>query len=78
MAFNSLAVKENAAVAFIIHRGPKNEKVKGYLKIVEDKALGKQWLVGEQITGLYQVRGEMMETKKQVRIEITGLSITRL
>lgn len=61
---------------FIIHRGDKNEKIKGALKLVEDKAVGKEYLVGEQITGTYQLRGETVEIKRKVRINITGLKIT--
>lgn len=69
----AVATKKKAKT-FIIHRGSTNQKLKGHFEEVEDGVEGKKWLVGEEVTGTYQERGEVIETTRKVRVEITGLT----
>lgn len=61
---------------FIIHRGNKNEKVKGRLRIVEDYQQGRKWLMGDQLIKTLHWKGGVDEVYAPVKIEITNCSIT--
>lgn len=61
---------------FIIHRGNKNEKVKGRLRIVEDCQQGRKWLMGDQLIKTLHWKGGVDEVYASVKIEITNCSIT--
>lgn len=68
--------KKAKAKTYTIHRGPVNEKVKGYFHETFDHSTGKKWLVGQKVTGTYQERGEQLETTEACRVEITGCKYT--
>lgn len=61
---------------YIIHRGNKNEKVKGKFRIVEDKVLGQRWLVGDKLLKILHWRGGVDEVYTPVRIDITNCNLT--
>jgi len=66
---------------YIIHRGNKNEKVRGRLRIVEDYQQGRKWLIGDQLikTLHWTDRAgcrKVDEVFASAKIEITNCSIT--
>lgn len=65
---------KKVAKTFVIHRGAKNQKVRGYL---QEKWIGeRKFLVGMEIQSVEQCRGEQLELVREVKIDITECAFT--
>lgn len=66
---------------YIIHRGHKNQKIRGKLKVVIDSQTGKRFLSGDELVKTLhwkdrEGRTNVDEVFLPIRIEITGCTVT--
>lgn len=66
---------------YIIHRGNKNQKIRGKCMFTNDTQTGKRFLVGEELVKTLhwkdrEGRTNVDEVFLPIRIEITGCSVT--